>query len=396
MKEEIRKAAAATVIVFPYGWFPQAPTVMGLYSEIKKYGDVKILTMYNEQRGSITGNPDFIYLNQFNTRLGQKCMIVKSHFLSKLIKLFRFILPKAMSRYKKLDLEKILIFLQIKSRLKQVAYKNIIAVDVTSALYCQLKKLNYHFLSTELQAELLDDMKSLDHKRIESIVIQSLERYDLLTIPGKELIHDIFFIQNAPIYTKPSKRTSANRSLIFAGALWEGFGFVYCLEFVRQFRDFTLTVKGTPQSDIEFYKRKYADEIGDGIVCFDLSYSDPDTFSELLSQHSIGFSFYDENNPTIKASAAHYNTAPSGKMFSYFAAGIPVVGSAGLTPIKEFEAGITISDYSPISIHGAIKSILADYQRYSDNALKAASHYSADKMAKPFIDYLCKQVKSLQ
>jgi glycosyltransferase involved in cell wall biosynthesis len=379
------------IILFPYSWFPQTPTVMGLYKELKQKGDVKILTLYNESRGSILDNPDFIYLNRYTNRFNKYFLRFVSYISYQFLKILWILYPRKFRKYKILTVELIRLSLRMHFYLKKKQDYHVIAVDPDAAFFCQLKNLKYHFLSTELQKDRLRDMMGLKSKNIKSIIIQTQRRFDMLTIPGKEHISNKFFIQNAPNFEAPARRTVASKKLIFAGAIWEGFGVVYCMEFIKKYKEFCLALKGTPQCDLELYKKKYFNEIREGRIRIDTSYSDTATFNEILSACSIGFSFYDESHPLIRESIEHYVTAPSGKMFTYFSLGIPVIGSKGLSEINDFEAGVTIKNYSPESIYDAVQTILSDYKRYSDNALKAAAYYSFDTRSKPFVEFLANE-----
>ncbi|MFN8289413.1 MAG: hypothetical protein U0U70_04105 [Chitinophagaceae bacterium] len=364
---------------------------MGLYNILKKTSDVKILTLYNEQRGSILDNPDFIYLNRYKNTFRKFLAEKRSYLTYQLLKIRRKIFPAKSRKYKTLNTDWLLLNRAMDNELKKWPGCSIIAVDTGPALFCQLTNRSYHFLSTELQTERIEETKLLNSKFILSIIIQTKRRLALLAIPGQDQIKNVFFIQNAPDFKPPVKRSRPSGKLIFGGAIWEGFGFQYCLELIRKYKQFSLTLKGTAQCDIEHYKKEYAAEIAAGRLVVDNSYSGADEFNDLLLEHSIGFSFYDLHHPEIRKSREHYETAPSGKMFTYFGLGIPVIGSAGLSEISEFEAGVTLSDYSPDSLFAAVEKILADYSRYSDNALKAAAHFSFTEMARPFADFIQKQ-----
>ena len=376
------------VILFPYPWFPQAPTILGLYDYLKEKAEVKILTLYNPKRGSILDNPDFIYLNQYKTRQKEWFEVKRSYFAYQLLKLKRIIWRKAERKYKILNTDWLLYGHAIKKYLKQFPADEIIAVDPAPAFLCQRWGKSYHFLSTELQTERLMEMKDLDIASIRSVIIQNEQRFNLLTIEGVKQLNHVFYIQNAPVFKMPEKRTVPSNRLIFAGGLWDGFGFKHCLALIRKYKKYTLTLKGTPLSDIEACKQEYAEEIKEGRLVIDTAYASKSDFDELLQDHSIGFSFYDTGHPEISKSKEHYLTAPSGKMFTYFGLGIPVIGSFGLKEIDSFEAGITLQDFSPDSLNAAIETILADYSTYSANALKASSYYSFDKLVKPFADFI--------
>ena len=77
-------------------------------------------------------------------------------------------------------------------------------------------------------------------------------------------------------------------------------------------------------------------------------------------------------------------------MFNYFAAGVPVIGIdiPGLQPVRDFDCGVLTKDMQPESIKNAIVEIESRFDYYSENCLRAAAHFSFDKMAEPFLDYL--------
>jgi hypothetical protein len=382
------------IILFPYMWFPQAPTVMGLYEEIRKKRAVKIITLFTPERGSILDNPDIIYLNRVARKnysfLGRKT----AYWLYQVSKLWYYLSFRTSPNFKRLNVERIDLFLQMRADLRQETPCEVIAVDPLAAFFCQLIRYKYHYLSLELQKDRLEYMKVLNARSIKSITTQTPKRLELLTIKAKEKIRDIFFIQNAPNFQFPLNRTLAGNKLVYAGALWEGFGFTRCMEFIKNYPGFTLLLKGSIACDINKYKEQYKKEISEGRIIIDTEYTKSAEFNEQLSDCSIGFAFYDEEHPMIRESLPHYQTAPSGKMFSYFSLGIPVIGSSGLCEINDFAAGIALSDYSPASILKAIQTIRADYTKYSDNALKAAEHFNFSGHAEKYVDYLDKNCQS--
>lgn len=122
------------------------------------------------------------------------------------------------------------------------------------------------------------------------------------------------------------------------------------------------------------------------------SYIDRENLAEYLSKFYIGFCFYDLKILKKRRDLAIFNyiTAPSGKLFNYYAAGLPVIGSniSGLISVKEFNTGVLLDDYSPQAIRQAIDTISTNYSLLSTNCFKAAEHFSFDKMIEPFQKYL--------
>ena len=248
----------------------------------------------------------------------------------------------------------------------------------------QIINKRVEFLSLEINA---DDKfrEGRDFQNINSVLIQTKERYEHL-FKDKEL--KTFFIQNAPVYT-PSSANYDRSGLVYCGTAWDAFGFYHLLEFLKSFPDYLLTVKGAVlNEDRKRIETEYRDLVSSKRLVIDNDYLDDTEVVDYLRKFRIGFCFYNFDIDWVNN--FNYLSAPAGKMFKYFAAGVPVVGLdiLGLKPVKEFDCGVLIKDLEPESIKSAIGKIERNFDYYSQNCLKAASHYSFDKAAKPFVDYL--------
>jgi glycosyltransferase involved in cell wall biosynthesis len=86
----------------------------------------------------------------------------------------------------------------------------------------------------------------------------------------------------------------------------------------------------------------------------------------------------------------NYLSCPSGKLFNYYAAGLPVLGSdiLGLSSAREFNAGILISDLSARSILQAILEIENGYGQLSRNCVRAALHFDFAETAGRYSRFL--------
>lgn len=263
----------------------------------------------------------------------------------------------------------------------------IIAVDFKNLLYTHVLNKRVEFLSLEIRPKDKFYIGN-DFQHINSVIIQTKERFEHL-FDSREL--RTFFIQNAPIYIPSS--TNQNRSgLVYCGTAWDPFGFYHLLDFLKKFPEYTLSVKGAMlNDDRKRVETEYNDLISSDRLIVDDVYLDETEVVDYLRRFRIGFCFYNFDIDWINT--FNYFSAPSGKMFKYLAAGVPVVGQdiLGLNPVKEFDCGVLIKDLKPESIKAAIDKIESNFDYYSQNCLKAASHYSFDKRAKPFIYYLINQ-----
>ncbi len=80
----------------------------------------------------------------------------------------------------------------------------------------------------------------------------------------------------------------------------------------------------------------------------------------------------------IVGASLSYRTALPNKLFEYFMAGLPVIGSEGteIAPIiDETGAGIAVPPEDPDAIAGATRAILADLDKYSAAAVAASRRY---------------------
>lgn len=260
----------------------------------------------------------------------------------------------------------------------------IIAVDFKNLFYAQILDKRVELVSLEIVP---DDAfySKCDFSNINSVIIQTRERYEHLF---KDREFKTFFIQNAPIYTCPS--LNYNRTgLVYCGTAQDQFGFYHCLDFLRKFPEYTLNVKGAVlPKDRAKIETDYQDLILSERLMIDDEYLDDVDVVDYLRRFRIGFCFYNFKLKWINN--FNYRSAPSGKMFKYIAAGVPVVGQRilGLKSIEEFDCGVLINDLKPASIKEAVEKIEANFNYYSQNCLRAAAHYSFDKTTAPFIDYL--------
>jgi glycosyltransferase involved in cell wall biosynthesis len=364
-----------------------SPTVIGLYDLLSKQFDVNIIA-----RAPVNFDNKLLPNRKVNYIKG-----VKSENLEKinnrLVSLFaRFSNKIALIQRKIGNLAyeipvAFYEFMFIRKCLSKDKPDFIIAVDFRNLWYAQILNKKVEFLSLEIVPNDRFYHKC-SFKNINSVVIQTRERYEHLFNDKK---FKTFFIQNAPVFTAPEFNQS-RQGLVYCGTAWEPFGFYHCLEFLKSFPDYTLTVKGAILNpDRVRVENQYSDLLSNKRLIIDNKYLDDNEVVSYLRKFRIGFCFYNFDIDYINN--FNYLSAPSGKMFKYFAAGVPVIGQdiLGLKPIREFDCGILIKDLKPESIKGAIDAIESNFDYYSQNCLKAAEHYSFDKTAQPFIDYLMNQ-----
>lgn len=264
----------------------------------------------------------------------------------------------------------------------------IIAVDFF-ALWCAQKAgKKAHFLSLEIYQQ--DKYKdACDPNAIKSVIIQSDERYNYLF--GHRQLKK-FLVPNAPAYIDEPVQMARRekKNLIFCGSAIPGFGIFSCIEFINDFPEYTLSVKGAvPQKIKEQIENNFSSLLKTGRLILNDQYMEPAALNRYVGDFRIGFVFYDfyrfENIDTF-----NYKTAPSGKLFQYYNAGIPVIGNnvPGLSSITQYKTGIQISTMGSLAIKRAIDEIESNYEGFAMNSKKASENFDFNRNVGPFVDFL--------
>lgn len=368
------------VILFGDRHLSYSPTVIGLYDQLSPKFDVTIVAKSPETfDNKPLPNRNVVYIKPEKTEGFYKYPSRIKFELSSLFKKEVAALKGKNIRHNYLH-----EFYFIKDFLERNNPDFIIAVDFKNLAFMQIMNKRVEFLSLEINVA--DKFREdRDFQNINSVIIQTKERYEHLF---KDKKHRTFFIQNAPVYT-PEAVNPRRTGLVYCGTAWDAFGFYHLLEFLKKFPANVLTVKGAMLSeDQNRVQAEYQHLISGRQLVIDNDYLDDTEVVGYLRKFRIGFCFYNFDVDWINN--FNYFSAPAGKMFKYLAAGVPVVGvdTPGMRPVSEFDCGVLVDDMSPASIKGAIDKIEDNFDRYSQNCLNAAEHYSFDKAVKPFIDYL--------
>ena len=358
------------LIIFPNEWLAYTPTILNLIPKISDAFDIKVLAIDdgNYKNSEIGGDGfDFIRVSP---------IILKLHAFT----------MKRLGSSKFYQLAKMaLIFFAAR------AYRGwadeVIAVDSAGLWIAQKIFGKCHFMSLELFKDRL--FEECDLELIESVIIQTQERYSYLF---GDLDIRTFLIQNSPPYQpgSTSREFSNSKKAVFFGNANPRNGAYFCIEAMRGIGDLSLTIKGTISSeDRQYIESRYGDLLNDGRLVIDDIYVRQEAIVEYLSQYHVGFCFYDLNC-TDEVTRFNFVSVPSGKLFNYYAAGVPVIGSnlLGLKSVQDFEAGVLIEDLSTSQVLQALKYVDEHHEQLSKNCLKAAAHFDFNLAVQPLKDYL--------
>lgn len=361
------------------------PTILNLYDALSNYADVTVVsfepqfvTKQKEERRQIKYLKPSKLATSFYTKLDFVISKIEP-VIKKLVPTFSHhylfynkYLPSVLARY--LTNEK-------------PEADEVIAVDLGPLLVAQKHFGAVHFLSLEIDNKSNPNYKKIDSAKIKSVFVQSRLRYDYL-FPNQD--HKKFIVQNSPVYKPLIANEKERKNLIWAGAIDRRLAVLECIEFFNQYKNYKLVMKGGGDAKTrKIIEELYTHLIEEGRIVFNQEYLEAGSFLQFLSSFRIGFCFY---SWSLIAASFNYQSAPSGKLFMYLAAGTPVIACniPGFDFVKDFGAGVLINDYEPATIRKAIEQIEENYEAYSAACYKAAAYYSFDNHVKPYVEYLLK------
>lgn len=375
-------ATQQNVLIFFEGpHLAYSPTTIQLYDALSRQYNVTIIAQnpdnYNGQRVS---NRNVFYYRYYGVKT--------RHFYLVIFHLLSFINPQV-KMFKKLGLgyrDYFFRFLYFKKFIQTQNFKRVLCVDISNLFFCSLLGVKADFVSLEVCKDhhLLASIKNED---INCVIIQSQQRYAYLF---KDKKIKTFIIQNAPTYYEIEPKEREN-CLIYSGAAHDSFGFFHCLKYLQKYPGEKMMLQGALlPNDRLVVEKDYPDLLAAKRLVINLTYFDNDRVVDFISNYEIGFCFYNFDHPYVKANSFNYISAPSGKMFKYLAAGVPVICSdiEGFHFVKEYECGILINSLDEVSIRNAVLEIRKNYSLYVENAKKTARHFSFDKAIVPYLDFI--------
>ncbi len=380
MTENIAAKRQKIIILFSGAHLAYSPTVLQLYYALAVQNDVCILSQLIPD--FIAQKPRGVHVVYYEEPVWKKPPFHK--------KIHYFFLRRFNAAAKgieraglklKLEYHK---FTRVKKIIKAGRYDRIIAVDLENLFYCSLLKKKADFLSLELEiGERF--IPFIRPQFISCVITQSEERFYYLF---KDAGLKKFFIQNAPAYTEIPAIKNKN-GLLYGGTAWNPFGFYHCLEYLKKYNDMPLTVQGAlPDDDRKKVHEQYDSLIKNNLLYINNNYLENDEVVKYFSHFKIGICLYNFDVKWI--SHFNYQSAPSGKIFKYLAAGVPVlaINISGFKFLEEMNCGVLINSLEADDIRNGIEKILSNYNFYEKNTIVAAKHFSFDKAVKPYLDYV--------
>jgi glycosyltransferase involved in cell wall biosynthesis len=373
MKKNIYIISADDIILYQ-------PTILNLYDSLKVEFNTQIITFKPEFLGSKKDeerNVTYIHHQTITSKTLRFIELIFNAIFKRLNRVSTFFSYRLqLIRWYKSKL--------LYKQIRLLKNEKIIAVDPMPLYVAQKTKNDIYFLSLEIipKDKYLSKIRPAE---IKCVIIQNKERFDFLFPSFKP---EVFYIQNSPKKALKYLPQEQRNNLLWAGTITKEFGILHCVEFVKKHKQYKLILKGASAKNTkEYIEEKYQDLILSKNLEINTSYYDAKNFIQFIAQHKIGFCFY---NWDLIHSNFNYQTAPSGKLFMYLAAGVPVIACniVGFKFINTFKAGILINDYEPETILKAIQIIEQDYETYVSNAYKAFDATCFDIHIGSFKNYL--------
>lgn len=363
------------LIIFPDEWLSHSPTLLNLATCLSSDFNIKLVTF-----------DDGFFKNDLLCDDRFKFIKVNAHLAHLFLRRIRIFY----------DLIKAIILLiwLIKYR-KKVKVDRVIAVDSVGLWVAQKVFIRCHFLSMEIKKDVFFRLSRKD--RIDSLAIQTAERSNFLF---KRPFPNTFLIPNSPLINKNNldnfQSRPFNGKIIFFGNIHPNHGLYTCIDTIeqyqRKFKDqgVSLTIKGiiTKPSIRNRILKTHQRLLDEKLLILDETYEQQDQIIAYLADFSIGICFYDFNR--ISSKNFNYLSCPSGKLFNYFAAGVPLIGTdiLGLKPVNDYSAGVLLKYLTVESILRAIEDVRKNFAKYRKNAFLAAEAYDFRKAVIPYKNFL--------
>jgi glycosyltransferase involved in cell wall biosynthesis len=355
VSDDRNRAAKRAVIVFTDEWLPYSSTVLNLLLCLEEKGyRARIVTV----RSGLFRN-----FERFQNE-------VDSFWIP-------LLLQKLLAKIRIYRLSKFVLFTIFHGhRIRQTDL--CFSVDSLGFLASRLFQKHPYYVSLEVQRDLW--FRFARWAGIRHVLTQTKERFDFLFADFRnQPICSI--LPNSPILEPYERQHSRPEDAVYFGFISAAHGVEQCIEALEFLPDlYRLTLKGPVAEDYRLaLTQRYQPLFESRRLTLDSSYVAAADVVPYLSSFGVGFCFYDFN--VIAANDFNYLSCPSGKLYGYFAAGIPVIGSdiLGLRAVPDRQCGLLLEKPDPQAIARAVLEIASDRDAYRKRCLEAAEYFDFRK-----------------
>lgn len=374
------------LVVFPDEWAAYSPTLQNLVALLRPEHDVEVLYCDADRLRTDALDPEVFA----KMPIAERPVHPLTHYLKKRFNENLF----AHEHVDCLSMEKIrLLLFHLHGRRPD----HVIAFDPLGLFAASILFDEITFAS--LESTNAKFFRWTNPAKIRDVIVQTPERYR--RIFGDQSLNT-WFIHNSHIYDGDFPR-QMSRTIVYFGNNAAIHGLWIMLDAMEELHDYTLTLKGFIAPDVkDVVMRQYQRLVAENRILFDDDYVPQASVVNAIKDYGIGFCFYDIEylKKTVRRADSylidHFRNCPSGKLFNYHAAGLPVVGNdlPGLSSVREFSAGELVERPEPATIAAAVRTIEKDYDRYVRGSFAAAKAHDFRKLAQPFLSDLAKRPRA--
>ena len=361
------------LIVFPDDWLQFSPSIMNLETCLREEG-YQVEVVYTDVD---------LFDNDGLVEHGIPVQLIRKGFLAKALRVLNWYTYYRFFR---------LCSALWRIRLRRNKYDLVFGVDVLGYYVASLFYKNITFFSLELPKT--DDvfLKRIQKARVSHLIVQTEERGSYLSNLFRVGPTSTSYIQNAPICEPRNAEVGERKrkDILYLGNINRGYSLESFIEAYSSLPDdYSLCLKGfgVNKSYLQELESRFAPLFASGRIRIVLDYIQQEDIVEFVSGFYMGIVGYDEE---LVNTDYNYESSPSGKLFNYFAGGVPVIGLniSGLHSVKDMDAGVLLQTVTPASFIQAIKDIEASYEVYASNCLKAAAYFDFRKGVKQFLQMI--------
>ena len=293
----VRQLMAKVLIVFPDEWLAYSPTVLNFIDCFRLLGYPVTVLAVDDGSYEVKVYAEYITYIRIHPLLSRLLTKLRLYKTFKVFLIFWH-----------------LVGLKARGRV----FDLVLAVDYLGFIPAKMLFKDIILLSLEATKNVFYRLVKL--MKVDSLIIQTQERKDYLL--GAEF-KKVYYVQNSPRIPQGLKKDRRNgKKLLFLGNLIAEHGVEECVEALSLLEGYSLFLKGAVTKEyLAYLLNKYQGLIDSRRLFIDSTYVKQEEILSYIDGFDIGFCLY--NMKIIGENDFNYISIPSGKLFNYYAVGLP-------------------------------------------------------------------------